>query len=68
MLQEVRYRSFHSTNSLGETQAYEVVLCELRFETQGQLTVAPDFTKPATKPYRWDINVLGTCIKNTFKM
>ncbi|KAK3868937.1 hypothetical protein Pcinc_025715 [Petrolisthes cinctipes] len=40
------------TENLGETQAYEVVLCELRFDTQGQLTVTPDFTRPATKPHR----------------
>ncbi|XP_066979785.1 tectonic-like complex member MKS1 [Macrobrachium rosenbergii] len=38
--------------SLGDSRAYEVILCALRFNVRGLLTVTPDFSKPNTKPYR----------------
>ncbi|XP_047500019.1 Meckel syndrome type 1 protein-like [Penaeus chinensis] len=37
---------------LGETRAHEVILCTLRYNPHGQLTVSPDFTKLNTKPFR----------------
>ncbi|KAK7074295.1 hypothetical protein SK128_007710 [Halocaridina rubra] len=40
------------SDSLGETRSYEVVLCALRLNSNGMLTVAPDFSKCNTKPYR----------------
>ncbi|XP_068243418.1 tectonic-like complex member MKS1 [Palaemon carinicauda] len=38
--------------SLGDSRAYEVILCALRFNVNSLLTIAPDFSKPNTKPYR----------------